>query len=176
MIQYAGLDEMTWHAGPWNPYGPGIEFERLTADEPLTPDQEFWGGVIAVILNRDYGIPLEHYQGPRFQGGGFRGFINHGDLDDQRSDGVTQGEFELMFDHNHPPAAFEGEAVLIYHDTQLNKWYKEAAGGLLEIDGGMAYAMAISGAKVVDNLPTLAIIGLGVGAAKVLQRALALKF
>jgi hypothetical protein len=177
--QYAGLDELTWHAGPWNPFGAGLEFERLTADEPLTEDQEFWGGVVASILNRDWGIPLEHYQGPRFQAKNFRGFVNHGDLDDQRSDGVTEEEWGKFLSHNAPKAEEEGEVFMIWQTDEADgshKHYVIGTGGMLEIDPGVAYVTAMAGGKVVPHVPPLAILRMGLDNAKMMQRAMALDF
>jgi hypothetical protein len=94
---YAEIDAITWHAGPYNPNGPGWEFERLGYDDPLTEDQMSWGAKAHEWMH-EWGIPMEHYDGPRFKAitSRFRGFVNHGDLDDQRSDGVTGEEFTTM--------------------------------------------------------------------------------
>ena len=99
-LQFAEIDALTWHAGPWNSYGPGAEFERLGYDEPLTADQLEWGGRYHHWLSSEWGIPLVHFRGPpdgtRFDPSEFHGFPDHGAIDDQRTDGVTDAEFAPM--------------------------------------------------------------------------------
>lgn len=104
-MQFAPVDALCWDSGDFNDDGPGVEFEReaigtirpgLSAFEPLTTDQLYWGRYIFqwLIDNRGY-IP-ELYAGPRYQSAGFRGFVNHGDLDPNRSDGITREEWAAL--------------------------------------------------------------------------------
>lgn len=108
-IQFAEANSITWHAGSWNGDGPGIEFERMGYEEPLTDSQTEWGGRIIRWLSDNYGIPTTHYDGPRVPV--YKGFINHGSLlgrggDTQdHTDGVTDGEWSAMFTPAPPPAS-----------------------------------------------------------------------
>jgi hypothetical protein len=103
---YAPIDAVTWHAAnAGNPYGPGIEFERMTTGgvndeglsnaEELTPNQIEWGQRI-VEWCASWGIPGQLYDGPRYQYGNWRGHVNHHDLDSQRSDGLLRAEWDLI--------------------------------------------------------------------------------
>jgi hypothetical protein len=125
-IQYAEINALVWHAGVspngtyWNPYGPGAEWERLTADEPLTDDQYNWGAQW-LNFNETWGVPKIHYHGPRYYPGDFRGFINHRDLCSDRSDGLSDAEWDHMVALSGggawPPAALtpeEEEGMLIW--------------------------------------------------------------
>lgn len=112
-FQFAEADAVCSHACEWNTAGPGLEFERLSWGEPLTPDQVFWGGRIIAWLRDTYGIPLAFHGGARLPiGDGFRGFANHGSLVhracDQHTDGVTADDFSRMVagDKGAAPMAF----------------------------------------------------------------------
>jgi hypothetical protein len=104
--QYAEIDAITWHAADaGNPYGPGIEWERMTTGgqndeglsnaDPLTDNQLAWGAKI-IEFCAEWGIPAELYDGPRFEYGNWAGWINHHDIDDQRSDGLLRYEWDQM--------------------------------------------------------------------------------
>jgi N-acetylmuramoyl-L-alanine amidase len=109
--QYAEIDAITWHAADQgNPYGPGIEWERMTTGgqndeglsnaDPLTDNQIEWGNQI-VAFCAEWGITAELYDGPRFggdvmPGGGYVGWVNHHDIDDQRTDGLLRAEWDLI--------------------------------------------------------------------------------
>lgn len=96
--QFAETNALTWHAAHMNPYGPGVEIERMSAGsmwrwglsgwETLTEDQAYWLRAWHEHC-LEWGIPAEHFIGPRFEWQGFRGNANHGDVDNQRSDGIT---------------------------------------------------------------------------------------
>lgn len=132
-IQYAEVNALVWHAGVspsgtyWNPYGPGCEWERENGDVPLTDDQYQWG---AAWLNfcESWGIPKVHYSGPRYFPGGFRGQINHRDLCSDRSDGLSDAEWDRMValagggGGGFPPPAQipEGEDSMLIWNTATN--------------------------------------------------------
>jgi hypothetical protein len=120
---YAEFDAITWHAGPFNPNGPGWEFERLGYDDPLTDDQISWGSK-AHQWAHEWGIPLEHYDGARFEAvsSRFRGFVNHGDLDDQRSDGVTGEEFVLMTNPSEEEEYMKPVYIVKKSDRESGIW------------------------------------------------------
>lgn len=119
-IQFAETDAVTWHAAEYNPYGPGAEWERLPTGEyvrpglqraePLTADQIVWGGRW-VDHCAEWGIPKVLYDGPRFEvlNLGFSGQVNHGDLSDQRSDGLTPEEWALIVGGS--PASLEDDVI-----------------------------------------------------------------
>ena len=109
--QYAEIDAVTWHAGgssgmpDANQRGPGIEFERmvtgppgpegLSEAEPLTPNQIQWANRI-VEFCAEWGIPPTLYDGPRYGARDWRGWVNHHDLDKDRSDGLTISEWNSI--------------------------------------------------------------------------------
>jgi hypothetical protein len=109
--QYAPINAATWHAGgsssmpDANQRGPGIEFERrvtggynddgLANAEPLTDNQIVWGQRI-VDFCAEWGIAPVMYDGPRYGAGGWRGWVNHHDLDRDRYDGLTNGEWAAI--------------------------------------------------------------------------------
>lgn len=96
-IQFAEINAVTWHAGPHNPRGPGHEFERLGYQEPLTDDQIGYGRDYHLWLHEEHGFPLSLYDGPKLQvPSDYRGFVNHGDLDKDRTDGVTREEWAAL--------------------------------------------------------------------------------
>jgi hypothetical protein len=109
--QYAEVDAITWHAGNWNPFGPGIEFERmvtgppgpdgLSEAEPLTANQLAWGDKIVDFLT-EWGIPAILYGGPRYGAGAWHGWVNHHDLDADRSDGLTKAEWSMITSQPSP--------------------------------------------------------------------------
>lgn len=109
--QYAEINAVTWHAAnQGNSYGPGIEWERMTTGgqneeglsnaDPLTDNQMEWGTKI-IDFCAEWGITPSLYDGPRFgadvmPGGGYRGWVNHHDIDDQRTDGLLRSEWDAM--------------------------------------------------------------------------------
>lgn len=103
--QYAEVDALTWHAAAWNDDGPGIEYERMTTGgynaeglanaEPLTSNQVEWGRRIVAFL-AEWGIPIALYDGPRYGSAGWRGWVNHHDLDADRFDGLTRAEWNAI--------------------------------------------------------------------------------
>lgn len=117
--QFAEVDALCYDSGNWNDEGPGIEVERLASEqygpridirpglqaaEPLTPDQTYWLGEIIRWLESEWGIPAVLYDGPRYGvPAGWRGHVNHGDLDSQRSDGLTREEWAAVTGGGTPP-------------------------------------------------------------------------
>lgn len=100
-FQFAESDAACIDACEWGDEGPGLEFERMSWDEPLTEDQIFWGGYLVQTLHEQDGYPLVFHGGARLPvGDGFRGFVNHGSLVhnacDQHTDGVTADDFARM--------------------------------------------------------------------------------
>lgn len=67
VIQYAEADALTWHAGDWNPYGPGIEVEFLPGydDQIFTVEALASTGRLVRWLNSEWGFPLDYYDGDR---------------------------------------------------------------------------------------------------------------
>jgi hypothetical protein len=105
--QYAEIDAVTWHgANVGNPYGPGIEYERMTTGgvndeglsnaEPLTDNQVDWGARI-VDFCAEWGMPVLMYDGAPAAYGNWNGWVNHHDLDPvNRSDGLLRAEWDLI--------------------------------------------------------------------------------
>lgn len=115
-IQFAEANSICYDSGSWNGDGPGIEFERLSYDDPLTPSQVEWGGKIVAWLHETYGIPLTHYDGPRVPA--YNGFINHGSLlgrdgeHQDHTDGVTAAEWAAMTAIPAPPVPMKEGTML----------------------------------------------------------------
>lgn len=104
--QYAEIDAVTWHAfEPHRLRGFGVEFERrvvgglndegLSNFEDFTPNQIEWGKRI-VTFAAEWGVPIDLFNGPRFETEGHRGWVNHKDVDPSRSDGLTRAEWNLI--------------------------------------------------------------------------------
>ena len=109
--QYAEIDAITWHAANLgNPYGPGIEWERMVTGgvndeglsnaDPLTDNQVEWGRRI-VEFCAEWGMPAVLWDGARYDsqvmpGGGWNGWVNHHDIDNQRTDGLTNAEWAMV--------------------------------------------------------------------------------
>jgi len=104
--QYAEIDSVTWHSfEPHRLFGPGVEYERLTTGgmnaeglsnfEDLTENQIEWGKRIHAFCH-EWGVPLDLYNGPRYEVDGWFGWVNHKDIDPSRSDGLTRAEWNLM--------------------------------------------------------------------------------
>lgn len=126
--QYAEIDAVTWHgANAGNPYGPGIEWERMTTGgtndeglsnaDPLTPNQIEWGGRI-VAFCAEWGILDLLYGGPRYggdvmPGGNWCGWVNHHDIDDQRTDGLLRAEWDLIAAGGAVEPALQEEDTMI---------------------------------------------------------------
>ena len=112
--QYAEVDAVTWHAADaGNPYGPGVEWERMTTGgmnaeglsnaEPLTANQIEWGSRL-VDFFAEWGITPALYDGPRYQHGGWRGWVNHQAIDSSRSDGLLRAEWDQIAGGGSPGA------------------------------------------------------------------------
>ena len=102
--QFAPIDALCYDSGDFNDDGPGLEIEALETEvnyyrpglslfDGPNDNQRFWIGETARWLHSDWGTPLDLYAGPRFGSDGFRGFVNHGDLDSQRRDGLSADEW-----------------------------------------------------------------------------------
>lgn len=125
---YAETPAITWHAAEYNPYGPGIEFERLVTGglndeglseaEPLTDNQIDWGQRIVAHL-AEWGIPVVMYDGPRFHAGGWAGWVNHQALDSQRSDGLTRAEWQQIAGGSAPTPDDDQEVDVAYFVASL---------------------------------------------------------
>jgi len=119
-VQFAEIDALTWHAAEHNARGPGAEVERLGYHEPLTDDQVHWLRVYHHWLHDEWGMPLVQYRGPRFATQGFHGFVNHLDLSNQRSDGLTHAEFDLVVAGIAVPAPQSLEDEIVYMTNPRN--------------------------------------------------------
>jgi hypothetical protein len=105
--QFAEADAICYDSPP-NDDGPGIEIERpviggqvrpgLSEFRPLSASQTEWTGRIVRWLHDEWGVPLDLYDGPRVHGTlpGYHGFANHGDVDRNRTDGVTRAEWDAF--------------------------------------------------------------------------------
>lgn len=124
--QYAEINAVTWHAAAaGNPYGPGIEWERLVTGglnaeglseaEPLTANQIAWGARI-VDFCAEWGINPYLYDGPRYGAGGWNGWVNHQAIDSQRSDGLTRAEWA---------AITEGDEMTNDDWDKLARWFQD---------------------------------------------------
>jgi hypothetical protein len=124
--QFTEVDALCYDSPP-NTDGPGIEFERMGYHEPLTSDQLEWGGRIFQWLHDEWGVPLVHYDGPKVQGTipGFHGFANHGDLDRNRSDGVTPEEWDALIGGD---MAIPDEQMQI-----LGQWMQDMRNSILSV-------------------------------------------
>jgi hypothetical protein len=155
--QFCEIDALT-HDSPPNNDGPGFEIERMSAGvmhrwglsgwEDLTPDQTYWMGVIVYFLNEEWGMPINLYDGEnlgRHHGGipGYHGFANHGDIDNQRSDGVTPEEWAAIV--NRPPSE-EEELVAIKDELlgTLGVWEQETRAYLREEIRNVAFVSAFN--------------------------------
>ena len=116
--QYAEIDAITWHAAnAGNPYGPGIEWERMTTGgmnaeglsnaQPLTQNQIDWGARI-VDFCAQWGITAALYNGPRYQHAGWRGWVNHQAIDSSRSDGLLRSEWDAIVGGGAGPSPAPG--------------------------------------------------------------------
>lgn len=81
VVQYCEADAVAWHAGTWNPYGPGIEIEYLPGvdDSLFTPESLAAASGLVRWLHDEWGIPLDYYDGPRILPV-WDGFIAHRSL------------------------------------------------------------------------------------------------
>jgi hypothetical protein len=93
--QFCEIDSLCYDAGKYNGYGPGLEVERRSQDEPLTADQTLWLSRIGLWLDAEWGIPNVRYDGPRFQAESFRGHVNHSDIA-SNPDGLTLPEWDQV--------------------------------------------------------------------------------
>jgi len=133
--QYAEIDAVTWHgADAGNPYGPGVEFERLVTGgvnaeglsdaQPLTQNQLNWGARIITFCEQ-WGIPAQLYDGARYGGGGWHGWINHHDIDSSRSDGLLRAEWDAM-------AGTTGELFTVGQMDDIAQWHRDTRKLILE--------------------------------------------
>lgn len=63
--QFAEVDAITWHAGPYNTLGPGIEVEYLDEPDIFTPEAEAATKLLVEWLASEWGLPTDQYVGPR---------------------------------------------------------------------------------------------------------------
>lgn len=108
--QFAPTEAICWDACEWNPVGWGIEFERMSGDEPLTPDQITWGGNILRWGSADSGIPLTFRDTPDDRmpvGTEYHGVTTHRSLHEnacpEHFDFITQSDFDAMLNVAPPP-------------------------------------------------------------------------
>ena len=163
--QFAEADAVTAHACEWNRAGAGLEFERLSWDEPLTDDQIHWGGVIVRWFADNYGIPLVLHDGARLPiGDGFRGSVNHGALVhracDQHTDGITQDDFARMIGTatvvQSPTRNQEQSAMqTVVHEGAYKEFYIDNRGNLvIAAVGDPWYIEVLAGPDAGPGRPT----------------------
>lgn len=81
VTQFAEVDALTWHAGEWNGYGPGIEVEYLDEPDVFTPEALAAAQALYRWLEAEWGIEPGQYLGPRIPTtAGFAGWIDHASL------------------------------------------------------------------------------------------------
>jgi hypothetical protein len=81
VVQFAEVDALTWHAGDWNRFGPGIEVEYLPGvDDVIFTDaaRDACGGLVRWLID-EWGFPGDYYDGPRIDPV-WHGFIAHKSL------------------------------------------------------------------------------------------------
>jgi hypothetical protein len=118
----------------------------------MSPSQVEWTSKIVHWLADEWGVPLNFYQGPRFESAGFRGSINHGDLDDQRTDGLTLEEWQAVAGVYVPPVGPPKGRTVIYDETRENGshgYWQEGLGGLVPLPERVAAAHIFSGDLLV---------------------------
>lgn len=103
--QFAPADALCYDSGPYNTWGPGFEIERPVTGGLIRPGlSEFRDlsdsqvhelhGLIHWLAD-EWGFRVDLYDGPRYGcGSDFGGFVNHGDIESQRSDGMTREEWD----------------------------------------------------------------------------------
>ena len=104
VVQFAPADALTWHAGEWNPDGPGIELEyleRVDGPKPaniVTPQQTASAGKLIRWLHTTTAIPLTFYDGPPRIRRGYRGWLTHRSLVQAQphTDFITAAQWSAM--------------------------------------------------------------------------------
>lgn len=101
VTQFAEADALTWHAGEWNVYGPGIEVEYYAPNDGdvifTDAARSACAGLIG-WLNSEWAIPLDYYDGPRQSTSDQRGFMSHRSLvqTEQHYDYWPQADWDAM--------------------------------------------------------------------------------
>ena len=168
--QFCEIDAVCYHAGSnvygdYNSYGPGLEVERLSHDEPLTADQIHWLGQIGRWLDAEWGIPNVQYLGPRGGADQFHGHVNHSDLH-PNPDGLTTAEFAAVTATGPIPNPDRKESNVVVYGCKDGRWFLGSGYSMAECDGGTAYVHAVAGVPVVKDLDALSIVGICVTLAK----------
>lgn len=124
-MQFAPTEAVCWDACEWNPTGFGIEFERMSGEEPLTSDQVSWGGKIIAWAHASEGIPLVFRDTPDDRmpvGTEFHGFTTHRSLHENQCpehyDFITQDEWNAMSSGPSPTPA----SSLPEGDDMIAQW------------------------------------------------------
>lgn len=187
--QFYNSNSVAYHCNGSNYVSVGIEVTGVNED-PLTGWQSACLGQIMNWLSATHGIPLSYVDpesgnaSVRVNGSGFRGVISHRNVatDDgssQHTDFISVAEFNRALGGAPAPAddsKKKGTDEVMYEEVKddgTKQYWLTVAGGLLQIDAVTAYAHLLAGVPMVANVHTLTIIGLGLGAKKVLKAALA---
>ena len=117
VTQFAEADALTWHAGEWNVYGPGIEVEYYSeVDGDTVFTDAALGATSGLIhwLNAEWGIPLTYYDGPRQSPSDQRGFMSHRSLvqTEQHYDYWPQSDWDAMVAPPTPEVHFDMATLL----------------------------------------------------------------
>lgn len=150
VTQFAEADALTWHAGEWNIYGPGIEVEYYSAvdgDQIFTDAARDATGALVRWLNSEWGIPLDYYDGPRQSTSDQHGFMSHRSLvqTEQHYDFWPPADWDAMVappapEPAPPPAPMqrtfndEESSVVVFHSElyhSLNIFSVDGEGRLL---------------------------------------------
>jgi hypothetical protein len=136
--------------------------------------EAFWEECIHAFTDQGVGQPewwIAGYPGSVGEGKIYEGAVAHQYVD--------VGPYDLSAVADYWPGVdvppMKGHDVFYQEkkDDGTFAYWVPVAGGLMEIDGGMAYAFISAGVPMVKELPSLAIVGLGVGVKKILKDALA---
>lgn len=145
--QMAEADAWCFDSGPYNGWGPGFEIERpvtgglirpgLSEFRDLSQSQVDQLHELVWWLRDEWGFSLKLYDGPRYGcPSTYGGFVNHGDIEPQRSDGVARGEWVMIVGGESPepvpeprPTRRKGLRMFMAYllDTQwVDVWYATA--------------------------------------------------
>lgn len=155
--QFAEADAWCFDSGPYNGWGPGFEIERpvtgglirpgLSEFRDLSDNQVHWLGELVHWLHDEWGFRIDLYAGPRYGcSADFGGFVNHGDIESQRSDGVTVGEWAAIVGTVAPPVPIPvlvGDEMAFSALDGAGVYWRFAGNTRRKIDKVTAYVEAV---------------------------------